>query len=90
LTDRNSNEDEPRGLSRQASKAYQSAAEAVFAIPVAGGLGYWADTSFDTGPVCLLLGLVLGFVTFVMRLMRMRKLVEQAGKDASTAEDNEQ
>ena len=87
MTDRQSDEDEPRGLSRKAAKAYQAAAEAVFSIPVAGGLGYWADTSFDTSPVCLLLGLVLGFVTFVMGLMRMRKLVEPPEEDEPPGED---
>lgn len=87
MKDRQTDEDEPKGLSRQAAKAYQSAAEAVFAIPVAGGLGYWADASFDTGPVCLIVGLVLGFVAFVMGLMRMRKLVEQSGEDESPGED---
>jgi F0F1-type ATP synthase assembly protein I len=73
-------EGSPGGFSRQGARAYQAALEAVFAIPVAGGLGYWADTRFETEPVLLLVGLGLGFVTFVMRIVRMRKLVE-AGDD---------
>ena len=68
------------GFSRRGARAYQAALEAVFAIPVAGGLGYWADTRFETEPILLLVGLGLGFVTFVMRIVRMRKLVE-AGND---------
>jgi len=69
---------------RRGAKAYQGAAEAVFAIPVAGGIGYWADSYFGTAPTLLLVGLVLGFASFVLRIVRMRKLVEEsseAGRD---------
>jgi len=72
----------PGGLSRQGARAYQAAVEAVFSIPVAAGLGYWADSRFETEPVFLLAGLGLGFVTFVVRIVRMRGLVE-AGSDES-------
>jgi len=57
--------------------------EAVFAIPIAGGLGWWADKSFGTRPVGLLVGLALGFAAFVMRLSTMRRLVEEASANAS-------
>jgi F0F1-type ATP synthase assembly protein I len=69
------------GFGRQGAKAYQAALEAVFAIPIAGGLGYWADTHFGTAPVLLLVGLVLGFASFVLRLSRMRKLLEVPGDE---------
>ena len=69
------------GFGRRGAKAYQAALEAVFAIPIAGGLGYWADTRFGTAPVLLLVGLALGFATFVVRLARMRKLVEEQSED---------
>ncbi len=46
--------------------------EAVLAIPIAMGIGYWADSRFETEPVLLLVGTVFGFATFVMRLVRMR------------------
>jgi F0F1-type ATP synthase assembly protein I len=69
------------GLGRRGAKAYQAALEAVFAIPIAGGLGYWADTRFGTAPILLLVGLALGFVTFVVRLARMRKLVEEQSEE---------
>ena len=62
---------------RRGAKAYQAAVEAVLSIPVAGGLGYWADAHFGTAPTFLLVGLVLGFASFVMRIARMRKLVEE-------------
>ena len=65
----------PGGLSRRGAKAYQWAMEAVFSIPVAGGLGWWADSAFGTDPWGLIAGLVIGFAAFVRRLMDMRKLV---------------
>lgn len=64
-------------LGRHGAKAYQAALEAVFAIPIAGGLGYWADRQFGTDPVLLIVGLVLGFATFVVRLSRMRGLMQE-------------
>ncbi len=56
--------------------AYQGAVEAVFAIVIATLLGYWADEYFDTAPRWLITGAVVGFASFVLRLMRMRELVE--------------
>jgi len=64
------------GFGRRGAKAYQAALEAVFAIPIAGGLGYWADTRLATSPYLLLAGLVLGFATFVVLLVRLRRLVD--------------
>lgn len=69
------------GFGRRGAKAYQAALEAVFSIPVAGGLGYWADAHFGTGPILLLVGLVLGFAAFVVRLVRMRKLIEEPSEE---------
>ena len=65
------------GFGRRGAKAYQAALEAVFSIPVALGLGYWADRHFGTDPIFLLVGLVLGFASFVLRIVHMRKLVEE-------------
>jgi len=48
----------------------------VVALLLAMGLGYWADQRFDTAPWLLLAGVVLGFASFVLRLWRMRALVE--------------
>ena len=72
---------DPGGFGRRGAKAYQAALEAVFAIPIALGLGYWADRQFGTDPVLLIVGLVLGFATFVVRLSRMRGLVEEQSKE---------
>jgi F0F1-type ATP synthase assembly protein I len=72
---------DPGGFGRRGAKAYQAALEAVFAIPIALGLGYWADRQFGTAPVLLLVGLALGFVTFVVRLSRMRGLMEESSEE---------
>ncbi|MGH0036076.1 MAG: AtpZ/AtpI family protein [Myxococcota bacterium] len=68
-----------RGVERTVSRqgaAYQGAFEAVFAILIAFGLGYWADQRLDSAPVGMLTGIVLGFAAFVLRLMRLRGLIE--------------
>lgn len=61
--------------------------EATVSIPIAMGLGWWADRHFGTEPVFLLVGLGLGFTTFVVRLVRMREMVERAGDAASEKTD---
>jgi F0F1-type ATP synthase assembly protein I len=50
--------------------------EATFAIVIAALLGYWADEHFGTTPRWLIVGVVIGFASFVLRLMRMAKLVQ--------------
>ncbi len=68
--------------------AYPGAVEAVFAIMIAIGLGYWADQKLDTGPVWLIVGAVIGFCAFVLRLMRLRPVLEQPPSDAEGSEDS--
>ncbi len=79
--------EDPGGFGRHGARAYQAALEAVFAIPIAGGLGYWADTRFDTGPILLLAGLVLGFAAFVVRIMRMRGLMVGTSEESESERD---
>jgi F0F1-type ATP synthase assembly protein I len=57
---------------RQQAAAYQGAMEAVFSIVIATGVGYWADDRFGTSPRYLLIGAVIGFGAFVLRIVRMR------------------
>ncbi len=57
------------------------ALEAAFSIPIAIGLGYWADSAWGTGPIFLLVGVVLGFGAFVRGVLRMRSLVEEAAAE---------
>jgi F0F1-type ATP synthase assembly protein I len=66
-------EDRRRGIA-----AYQGALEAVLAIVIAAGVGYWADQRFGTQPRWLIVGTCIGFGSFVLRLFRMRKLFEDA------------
>jgi F0F1-type ATP synthase assembly protein I len=54
--------------------------EAVFAILVAVGIGFLVDRTFETFPAFLLVGVVLGFAAFVLRLWRLgRELNEPEG-----------
>ena len=73
-------------LSKQA--AYQGAVEAVSAIMIATGLGYWADQKLDTAPFGLIVGAVIGFCAFVLRLMRLRPLLEPPPSDGGGSEDS--
>ena len=59
-------------LSRAQGAAYQGATEAVLAVPIAVGIGYWADKYFGTSPRYLFVGAVFGFCAMVLRLARMR------------------
>ncbi len=79
----------PRGLSPRPSKgerrmqtrAYEGAVEAVIAVIAAIGFGYWADTYFDSSPVGLFVGVVIGFSAMVLRLVRLGR---QLGIDESS------
>ena len=51
---------------------YQGAMEAVLAIPVGAGFGYFADSQWESAPVGLLIGFATGFGAFILRLVRMR------------------
>ena len=66
------------GLDRRAGKAYQWALEAVLAIPIGIGIGYFVDGRLESSPVGLVIGAALGFAAFVRRLVSMRSLVESA------------
>ena len=72
---------------------YQGAVEAVFAILIGAGLGYWADEHFGSAPRYLVIGVVLGFGAFVLRLLRlgeqMRELSETSGSASSSEADGQ-
>jgi F0F1-type ATP synthase assembly protein I len=61
---------------RRGVAAYQGALEAVLAIALAAGIGYWVDRKLGTSPRWLIVGTIVGFGSFTLRLFRMRKLVE--------------
>ena len=72
---------------RRQGLAYQGAFEAVIAILIATGLGYWIDTSFDTTPYGLLIGAAVGFGSFVLRLLRLGRLLQQVADEEATEND---
>jgi F0F1-type ATP synthase assembly protein I len=75
----------PPGL-RKMGGAYQAALEAVFAIPIAVAVGYFVDKRFETFPVFLLVGVVMGFAAFVLRLVRLaRSIVPAEGSEPANA-----
>ncbi len=58
------------------SGVYQGSVEAVLALLIAMGIGYWLDERYDTDPWLLMTGVVLGFAAMVLRIWRMRALVD--------------
>ena len=68
---------ERRRQARSQALAYQGAFEAVVAILIAAGIGYWIDNSFDTAPWGLVVGTAVGFGSFVLRLVRLGRQLEE-------------
>jgi F0F1-type ATP synthase assembly protein I len=60
-----------RGLTKRGAKAYQGVLEAVLCMPAGVVLGYGADRIFGTDPWLVLVGLVLGFAGFVIRVVQL-------------------
>ena len=77
------------GLGGRAGKAYQRAVEAVLAIPIGIGIGYFVDGRLESSPIGLMIGAALGFAAFVRRLVSMRSLVESAPPSQDGAPDDE-
>lgn len=60
-----------RAAGSLAGDAYQGAFEAVMAVLVGAGAGYWVDGRWQTTPYGVITGLVLGFAAMVLRLLRL-------------------
>jgi F0F1-type ATP synthase assembly protein I len=60
-----------RASARAGSDAYQGAFEAVGAVLVACGIGFFVDGRWDTGPWGVVVGVVIGFAAMVLRLVRL-------------------
>ena len=82
------NQTDRQATARRQGLAYQGAFEAVAAIPIAAGIGYWIDTSYETSPYGLLLGTVVGFSAFVLRLIRLGRQLEKLGDPALAQEED--
>ena len=74
---------------RKRGRAYQSVMEAVFAIPIGLGLGWLVGGRLGSETAGLLIGLGFGFATFVVRLARMRGMVEREAAEAERREDED-
>jgi F0F1-type ATP synthase assembly protein I len=57
--------------------------EAVFAIPIGLGIGWWVDRQLGSEPIGLFVGLAFGFATFIVRLTRMRGMVDREAAEAA-------
>lgn len=80
---------------RVQGKAYQGAVEAVFAVLIATGAGYWVDDRYDTSPFGIFVGAVIGFAAMVLRLLRLRDLYDDMSDeaqepDAKTGQDRDE
>lgn len=64
--------------------AYQGAMEAVLSIVVAILIGWWVDSSWETGPWGVLAGATIGFGAFVVRLTRLRSALDLPAEDAES------
>jgi len=88
VTDPQHEEKSQVGGDRRQGAVYQGAFEAVIALLIAIGLGYWMDGYFDTAPWLLLIGTVIGFASFTVRLIRLGRWMkgENSGDSAGTDE----
>jgi len=70
-----------RGPGTSQGAAYQGAFEAVIAILIAGFAGKFADDYFGTAPRYLLVGFLIGFGSFVLRLVRLGRSLHDSKTD---------
>ncbi len=84
MTDRR-DEKELRG--RRKGAVYQGGSEAVFAILIAAGIGYWLDNRYDTAPTLLLIGLAIGFASFTLRLVRLGRAMQRRAMNEAEETD---
>jgi F0F1-type ATP synthase assembly protein I len=81
--------DPPPTPAQHGARAYAGAFEAVLSILVGAGLGWWGDSALGTGPWLLLVGLGFGFATFIVRLMRLRAVVEAEAAEAARRQESD-
>ena len=63
--------DEPDAFRKGLSIAMRIGVELVAALAVGGGLGYLADSYFDSSPIGILLGVFLGMSAGLLNVYRM-------------------
>ncbi len=87
VTDRQDEKKLQAGQGRRQGAVYQGAFEAVIALLIAAGFGYWLDGYFDTAPALLLIGTAIGFASFTVRLIRLGRWMHGADSDESSEVD---
>ena len=87
MTDRQDEKKSQAGQGRRQGAVYQGAFEAVIALLIAVGFGYWLDGYFDTAPWLLLIGTAIGFASFTVRLMRLGRWMKDGDSDESSELD---
>jgi F0F1-type ATP synthase assembly protein I len=87
VTDRQDEKKSQAGQGRRQGAVYQGAFEAVIALLIAIGFGYWLDGYFDTAPWLLLIGTAIGFASFTVRLMRLGRWMKDGDSDESSELD---
>ena len=75
------------GQGRRKGAVYQGAFEAVIALLIAVGFGYWLDGYFDTAPWLLLVGTAIGFASFTVRLIRLGRWMKAENPDEAGQDD---
>jgi len=86
VTDRQDEKKSRAGRGRGPGAVYQGAFEAVIALLIAVGFGYWLDGYLGTAPWLLLVGTAIGFASFTVRLIRLGRWLKnenpnEAGRD---------
>ncbi len=87
VNDRQHAKESKAGQGRRQGAVYQGAFEAVIALLIAAGFGYWLDGYFDTAPALLLIGTAIGFASFTVRLVRLGRWMHGADSDESSEVD---
>ncbi len=63
------------------ARGYQAGLEAIFALAVAVGIGFWVDTRYETQPVFMMVGTAVGFGACVLRLMRYQRAHDESERE---------
>ena len=87
VTDRQDEKKSRAGRNRRQGAVYQGAFEAVIALLIAAGFGYWLDGYFDTAPWLLLMGTAIGFASFTVRLIRLGRWMKDENPDEVRQDD---
>ena len=68
------------------ARGYQAGLEAIFALVIAAGIGFWIDTRTETMPLFLLVGMALGFGACVLRLLRYQRELDARPRQGERSE----